>query len=284
MSQKNLLNLVHSQLAQGVVLSLVEECDILQSIEFKEVQSNSYSYNLADVLPEVVFRELGEQPVEGHLITEVERENLAIAYADVSVDRALAKFENINSVMAENTEAAAKAMAKELSKTFFYGDNEVNPKEFNGLEKRLAKGKGTKVTHTLTGAKEDLDKLEEMIDSVDGRPSVIYCNKNTRRMINKIARANGYYAPIERFGKVVDGFDGIPLVVAAEVKDGEVFAVRFGTQYVQGLTIDGVEVEDLGTVGVFRKAKIEALIGIMTAHPKCFAMLKPAAVKTRRMA
>lgn len=283
MSQKTLLNLVHDQLGQGVVLALVEECDILQSIEFKQINSNVYSYNLADVLPEVVFRELGEQPLEGHLITEVEKESLSIAYADVACDRALSKFENINDIMAENTEAAAKAMGKELTKTMFYGDSTKNAKEFDGLEARLKRGKGTLIEHNFTGASADIEKIEELIDAVDGKPSVIYCNKATRRALNKTARANGYTGQVERFGKMVTTFDNIPVVLCSEVQEGHIFAVRFGKEYVQGLTIDGIDVEDLGTVGVMRKAKIESLIGLMTAHPKCFAMLKPAATKARRI-
>lgn len=281
MSQKNLTNLIQTQLEQGVVLAMVEECDILQSIEFKEVNSNVYTYNLADVLPEVVFRELGEQPLEGHLITEVERENLAICYADVAVDRALSKFENINDIMAENTEAAAKAMGKELTRTMFYGDSEKNPKEFDGLATRLKRGKGTLIEHTFTGVTDDIEKIEELIDSVDGKPSVIYCNKATRRALNKTARSNGYTGQVERFGKMVTTFDNIPVVLCSEVEEGHIFAVRFGKEYVQGLTINGIEVEDMGTVGVMRKAKIESLISLMTAHPKCFAMMKPAATKRK---
>lgn len=274
MAQEKLLSLVADHLGKGVVLTLAEESDILNSIEFKAVNSNAYTYNVADVLPEVAFRALGEQPAEGQLEPVLERENLAICYGDISVDRAITAFQNVNDIMAENTMASAKAMAKTLTAAFFYGDNSKNVKEFDGLEARLAKGKGTAITHSLTGAKGDIDKLEELIDAVDGRPSVIYVNKSTRRILNKIARENNCYSQVERFGKYVDSFDGIPVVVCEEVKNGHVFAVRYGTEYVQGLTINGIQTEDLGTIGVFRKAKIEGYVGLQTAHPKCFAMMK----------
>lgn len=274
MAQETLLNLVADHLGKGVILTLAEESDILSSIEFKTVNSNVYKYNVADVLPEAKFRALGEQPAEGNLSTDIETEALAILFNDISVDRAISAFQNVNDVMAENTLAGAKAMAKTLSKTFFYGNNTTNDKEFDGLEARLSKGKGTAITHSLTGAKADIEKLEELIDAVDGRPSVIYVNKATRRILNKIARENNCYSQVERFGKYVDSFDGIPVVVCEEVKDGHVFAVRYGTEYVNGLTINGIQTEDLGTVGVFRKAKIEGYVGLQTAHPKCFAMMK----------
>lgn len=74
MAQEKLLSLVADHLSKGVVLTLAEESDILNSIEFKAVNSNAYTYNVADVLPEVAFRALGEQPAEGQLEPVLERE------------------------------------------------------------------------------------------------------------------------------------------------------------------------------------------------------------------
>ena len=276
MAQNSLLNLVHDELGKGVVLTMKNESDVLSTIDFKQIQSNMYSYNVSDVLPSVCFRALGENPDALELVTGVEKEELTILFGDVKTDRALGAYQNINDVRAEQTIAAAVALAQKYEECFFYGKGDS--KNFKGLEARLKDRKGTKVVGAITGADADADAelelLYKLVDAVHGRPDVLYLNKSTRRSINKLMRKTGITTgSVERFGKQVESFDGVPMVVTEQVKNGDIFAVKYGQEFVQGLTINGIQTQEAESQGVFLRTKVEGYMGLMTAHPKSFAML-----------
>lgn len=106
--------------------------------------------------------------------------------------------------------------------TVINGDTAVDSKAFDGLDKALA---GT-VTEIGTDAVTNLidtidqaaafaimDKIDDFLANLDGRPTMLMGNSKLITKIKGIARRAGYLTRSEdAFGRGVSGYDGIPLV------------------------------------------------------------------------
>lgn len=268
--------LSQDMLQKGVIMTMATNSPVLEKLPFMEIVGNGYAYNLVDELPTVGFRQVNGGYTESGATVSREVENLVILGGDVDVDLFIAKTRgNINDVRALQTELKAKATAKAFEKNFFLGDVSSDANSFDGLEKRLEKGKGSKIEKELS-----LDSLNELLDAVDGGADVLYMNKATRRKVMALLQASNHYIENgqDAFGRPVQMYGGVEI---RPVEDDlctadHVYAVKFGVeQYVSGLTNGGVQVMDLGqleTKPCFR-TRIEFYCGLAVFHPKSFAVL-----------
>src|SRR3546814_13451743 len=84
-----------------------------------------------------------------------------------------------NDTRAVHDALKAKALTLTWLKTFFDGDADTNPKEFDGLNMRLT---GDQViTAGANGAALTMDMLDDIVDAVRGTPSVLLMNTAQRR-------------------------------------------------------------------------------------------------------
>lgn len=276
------LNLVEASklsqdmLQKGVIMTMTTNSPVLEKLPFMEVVGNGYSYNLVDELPEVGFRQVNGGYTESGATVSRETEHLVILGGDVDVDLFIAKTRgNINDVRAIQTELKAKATAKAFEKNFFMGDTSSDANGFDGLAKRLEKGKGTKIEKVLS-----LDALNELLDAVEGGADVLYMDKATRREIMKLLQESNHYLEngTDAFGRMVVKYGDVEIRAIEDglVTRGHIYAVKFGAeQYVSGLTNGGVQVMDLGQLETkpCYRTRIEFYCGIAVFHPKAFAVL-----------
>jgi hypothetical protein len=203
------------------------------------------------------------------------------------VDRALVKMQgNVNNIRAIHDAMKAKAAALEFTRAFFKGDHDGTPTEFDGLENRLT---GAQVID-YTGS-NFLAAVDELIDAVVGSPDMLFMNKECRRHLNSWVRSAGQAIETVNgtFGQRLNAYAGIPIGVIEEGPDGNpilgfdegesdtcsIYAVRFGVgEYVSGIQSGGIEVEDLGLVGVFFQSLIEWICGMAVFHPRAAARLR----------
>ena len=196
-------------------------------------------------------------------------------------------------IRAIHTSMKSKALSLEWTRAFFKGDS-ANPNEFDGLQKRLS---GSQI---IDGNDQvlKLDKLDELIDAVEGEPDVLFMSKAMRREVKKILQASQHYIEngSDAFGRPVGTYSGIPLRVietdgtgndilgftelnkAGDASDtASIYAIKFGAeQYVSGLRNGGVSVRDLGELDVkpvFR-TRIEFYNGMAVFHPRAAARLR----------
>jgi hypothetical protein len=190
----------------------------------------------------------------------------------------------------------AKAAALTYTLKFFKGDNENDPKEFDGLGKRLAGDQVINAGNTSGGDALNLNKLDELLDAVQGGADVLFLNKIMRRKVSALVRAAGQAIETvsDSFGRQLTAYAGVPLAVVEEDKDGNqilafdeddskgnsasctsIYAVRFGlAEYVSGLQSGAMDVLDQGLQGTFYQTLIEWICGLGVFHPKAAARLR----------
>lgn len=241
----------------GVYAKFAETSDILRVLMFESIGGNSLKYNVEETLPGIGFRGVNESFTESTGIINPKTENLAIAGGDLDVD----KF--IVDTMGESQRSVQegmkiKALALAWTKTFFKGDNETEPREFDGLQVRL-----TGDALVLNGtAGLSLAKLDEAIDAVDGATHICM-SKSVRRRLTVAARTSTIGGDItytiDEFGRQVTNYNGLPILIVDKDNTNtdilgyteansttSVYVLALGEGQVQGLENGGMDVRDLG--------------------------------------
>lgn len=286
---KTLLNFCSTDLARGCVQALEKYSPVLSEIPVIEVVGSAHSFNVMKELPNAGWRSLDQDLGASQVLPEKYTVALKIAQADVKVDRSLTKMGDLANVRAVETESAMIAMGQKMLAGMLYGDATSN--SMNGLTHYVANGFGTKLEGTITGevatVDAELDMLYEAIDSVafarDGG-CVIFVSPATHRKLNKLCRnANVTLTKVEAFGTSVMAFDNIPVLVDEAVKDGDIFIVKLGEQFVSLLSNGGVTAEDAGLHGVHYVTAVEFIGNLCVKHPKAFALITaPAAMRAKK--
>jgi len=243
----------------GVYMKFAETSDLLRVLMFDSIGGNSLKYNVEETLPGIGFRGVNESFTESTGIINPKTENLAIAGGDLDVDKFIVDTMG-GDQRAIQEGMKIKALALAWTKTFFKGDNETEPREFDGLQIRLT-GDALIPNHA-TGAGLSLAKLDEAIDAVDGATHIIM-SKSVRRRLTVAARTAAVGGDItytiDEFGRQVTNYNGLPILIADKDNNNSeilgysetgstasIYIVAFGEGQVQGLENGGMDVRDLG--------------------------------------
>lgn len=289
--------LVQNPLQRGVIEIFPRVSPVLERLPFFNVNGQAYVYNQEETLPGVAFRGINATYTESTGVVNPVTERLYVLGGISPVDRALVKTQgNVNNLRATYDGMKAKAVALEFTKKFFKGSSETDPNEFDGLEARLTGNQVINAGNTSGGDALTTDKLDELIDSVQGSPDVLFMNKAMRRKVNALVRESSQAteAVSDAFGRRLFSYAGIPIAVIEEDKDGNlilpftednpgggtaastsIYAVRFGAaEWVSGLQAGAMDVEDLGLNSTKYETLIEWICGMGVFHPKAAARLR----------
>lgn len=289
--------LVQNPLQRGVIEIFPRVSPVLERLPFFNVNGQAYVYNQEETLPGVAFRGINGSYTESTGVVNPVTERLYVLGGISAVDRALVKTQgNVNNLRATYDGMKAKAVALEFTKKFFKGSSETDPNEFDGLEARLTGNQVINAGNTSGGDTLTTDKLDELIDSVQGSPDVLFMNKAMRRKVNALVRESSQAteAVSDAFGRRLFSYAGIPIAVIEEDKDGNlilpftednpgggtaastsIYAVRFGAaEWVSGLQAGAMDVEDLGLNSTKYETLIEWICGMGVFHPKAAARLR----------
>jgi hypothetical protein len=283
-------------LQRGVIETFASTSAVLERLPFANVEGNAYRYNVEQALPGIAFRGVNEGFTESIGVVNPKIESLVIGGGDSDVDRFIVQTRsNVNDTRAIYDNLKVKALSLSITKCFFDGDSQANPKEFDGINKRLAGGTQELAVATNGGPLTE-DLLTQLIDKVAGAPDVLFMSKAMRRQVEKVARANTQISyGLDAFGRRVTQYAEIPIGIIEtdhldnEILDfdedpgdavadtGSIYAVRFGeTEACWGLQNGGISVRDLGeldTKPVF-KTRVEWYLGLVVGHPRCAARLR----------
>jgi len=271
-------------LRAGVISTFAESSAVLERLPFYGILGNSYTYNREQTLPNVSFRAVNASYTADTGVLNPMTESLVILGGLSQVDRILVKSQgNQNNIRAIHDGMKAKAASLEYTRCFFKGDTATTAEEFDGLQKRLVGDQLINMSGTLT-----LDALDQLVDAIQGTPSVLFMNKTMRRKVNALVRAAGSAIETvnDAFGRQINAYGSIPIGIIEEDKDGDaildfdedgsttsIYAVRMGFDMLSGLQNGGIDVEDLGLVETFYKTLIEWLVGLCIWHGKSAARL-----------
>jgi hypothetical protein len=266
----------------GVIETIARESAVLQLLPFMEIQGNAYSYVLEKALPEVSFRSVNEGYTPSEAQFEKRSESLTILGGDVELDRFVIQvLSDVNNQKAVQIMEKAKAIANTFTKNFFKGNSAVNPKEFDGLDVRLA---GTSQEIDGTGRTSDndmLDALNELLDAVRGGADALFVHRKLRRKLLGIFQRSQHYIETgtDAFGRPVTVYGGVPIYVVddAIIPETDAYAVKFGAHtHVSGLQNGGIQVREIGETSAkpVEVTRLEWYVGLAMFNPYAAARLK----------
>lgn len=271
--EKSLLNFVADDLARGCVMAMQDNSILIGLLPFKTTEgSMTYLYNVINEYTKSDFRNINEPFAGSYVEPEQITETLKILTGDVLVDRVFltGAVGNINDIKAEETMIAMKSMANRLESQFLYGTGAG--KDFKGLKPRIDAGIGKLFSGTLS-----MELIEEAIDyiSYGAGTKVIICNQKTKRVLNKLMRSqNSHTTTTEMFGQSVTVYDGVIIHTTEAVADNEIFFCNLEESIgITALTTSGLFAKDQGFEGTNHRTCVEMVVGLKTAHPRCFCVL-----------
>lgn len=282
-------------LQRGVIEKFAQSSVVLERLPFDDIEGNSYRYNLEQTLPGVAFRGVNEGYTESTGVVNPVAESLVIGGGDSDVDKFIVKTRsNVNDIRAVYDAMKAKALSLSITKTFFDGDSTANPKEFDGINKRLAGG-SQEIEAGANGASLTQAMVDDLIDRVFGTPDVLLMSKAMRRVLTNLSRTSSQISyGLDAFGRRVTQYNGIPIGIVEEDNTGaeilgfdetqgsssvtgSICAVRFGVQeFLWGIQNSIMQVTDLGEIQTkpVLRTRVEWYLGLCVGHPKSVARLK----------
>lgn len=254
----NLMNFAQSTLQQGIVKSFSDESVLFEAVPVLNITGNSLSYVRVNELFEIEKRQLGEDIVNiQELTTEKITEPLEIFSVSAKVDRAMCMMAN-DDLLAIETEIQAKSMGRAVHKSI--------------IDKVKAVA-GVKVAPK--GAMPTAEEVAEAMDTmrfVEGQ-MIMITNAKTNRSLQKEAVLGGFtYGQADAFGRRMYQFNGVPVEVSQDLKDGEVLIMYLNTA--EGVCLStngGVKAYDLGLKGVFYQTDMELLATPVVKNTKAVA-------------
>lgn len=279
----------------GVIEMFAANSDILRVLPFEDIPGGSYSYNVEGKLPGVAFRGFNESYSESVGILNPQVEVLKIAGGDLDVDKALVRTRG-EAVRTTQEAAKVKAMSLYLTGKIINGDSANNPREFDGLRKRIQGYQlvPASVTAPTTNAPLSLEALDTAIDHVDN-PTHLLMSKDIRRKLTIAARnyqVGGFIEySVDEFGRRLAMYNDLPILIAdyddtgskvlqfneagpaAGTTSTSLYVLAIADGYLTGIQNGTMDVNDLGEIQskpVYR-TRVEWLMGMVTMHGRCAA-------------
>lgn len=260
---------------QAIIELYAGSSDILMNLPFESINGNALKYNREDSLPGVGFRGVNEAYTASTGVLNPLVESLTIAGGDLDVDKFIVDTMGANT---RSTHEAMKvrALALAWTRTFIKGDNQTDPRQFDGLQVRTVGNQLISAGSTANGAALSLSTLDQAIDQTLN-PTHLIMSKGMRRRLTQAARnyqVGGFITyDVDAFGGRVTMYNELPILIvdldnvqasilgftesaaSGTATATSIYVVSFGDGFVQGLQNGGVDVRDLGelqTAPVYR--------------------------------
>lgn len=130
-----------------------------------------------------------------------------------------------------------------------------------------------------------LDQLDEFVSGIAGKADMLMCNTKLATKLRSAARRAGYLTHSEdAFGRMVEGYNGIPIVDLGNFYNGsatvpvvgidgsagttDLYAVTFGLDAFHGVSLDGGKLvntylPDLTAPGVLKSVEVEMVAAVV---------------------
>jgi len=283
----------------AIVEMYARNSDILRVLPFDNIAGNALKYNREDVLPGVGFRGVNEGFTESVGVLNPITESLVIAGGDLDVDRFITQTMGANQRSVQEG-LKVKALAHRWTLAFIKGDSSADPREFDGLQRRIPPGSSQLLDAGATSGGDALSlfKLDTLISKVDD-PNYLIMNNSMALRLAQAARntaVGGFISwnPSE-FGTRIMSYNGIPILIAKEDNVGNdilpftepnpgggtaastsIYAVSMGDGGLVGIQNGPLDVRDLGELEakpVFR-TRVEWFASIAVFHGRAVARLR----------
>lgn len=280
----------------GVISMFARASDLLQVLPFKDIPGNAYSYNREGSLPGVAFRGVNESYQASTGIINPLTEALRISGGDLDVDTFIVRTGGPG-VRATHEMLKVKALAAEVTRVIVKGDSEADPREFDGLQKRIAGGQKVAAGATAGGDALSLAKLDELLDVVPNATHLLMSKAMRRRLTQAARNTNvGGFITYDKdaFGRRVTVYNDVPILVPYSDNGGtepiafdeanpgggssvgtSIYALALGDGLVTGLQNGVMDARDMGelqSAPVWR-TRVEWFPGLCVEHGRAAARL-----------
>lgn len=259
----------NDEVKRAAIIELFAVPDILRVMPFMDVPGGAYTYIQEGQLPGVAFRGINESYGTSTGVINPQVERLRIAGGDLDVDKALIKTHGAG-IRSSQERMKVKALSLYLADKMINGDSEADPRQFDGLRKRITGSQLFPAGNTAGGDALSLAILDEAIDAVDG-PTHLIMNKKMRNLLSQAAKKADVAGNLEwfrdDFGNRVAFYNDLPILVTDYNDQNEqiigfnesapgggadeatsVYVVSIGDEGVMGLQNGPMDVEDLGEI------------------------------------
>lgn len=283
----------------AIVEMYARNSDVLRALPFTNIPGNALKYNREEALPGVGFRGVNEAFTESVGVLNPQTESLVIAGGDLDVDRFIVQTMGA-SQRAVHENMKVKALAHRWTLAFIKGDSSADPREFDGLQRRIPPGSSQLIDAGATSGGDVLSLflLDTLISKVDN-PTHLIMNKSMALRLAQAARTTtvgGYIVfNINEFGQRVLQYNGLDILLADEDNTGaqilpftepnpgggtaastSLYCVSLGEGSLEGIQNATIDVRDLGeleTKPVLR-TRIEWYTGLAVRQGKAIARLR----------
>lgn len=304
-SLTELAYLATTKLARGVALTIINESPMIARMPFITISGNAYAYNMQVAASSPGWYEINETITES-VPTWAQR---TVALEKLINDADLDKYIQQTRSNEQDIEAAIMELVTldfkdefELRSIVGRCSTTSSTKEMKGLIIQLAEAEtatatlatdwdapnnsqliGQDIVTDGSGQSDStalsMKALDELLDTTrPGRPDVLITGRRTRRAMNALLRASGggvMVATIDQFGRHVELYDGIPLIISDHVPENipdpasgivdltafvratsrtdttdcsVIFAIKWGERGICGVQNGGIVVEPIGTL------------------------------------
>lgn len=176
--------------AQRAIINEFLASELMSVVPFQNVAGGGVHYDQVAELPGVGFRGINEAYDESVGVINPQSEALRIFGGDLDVDKFIIDTQGMQS-RSVHTRLKVEALRLRFERSFIKGDSASNPREFDGLQNRVAGNQ--LVANSLTGGPLSLSQLDRMIDRVraGSGPRILIVSQSIKRFIEGAARNNG---------------------------------------------------------------------------------------------
>lgn len=269
---------------QAIIEKYAGSSELLQVLPFLGITGNALKYNREASLPGIGFRGVNEGYTASTGVLNPLTEALVIAGGDLDVDKFIVDTMGANQRSVHEL-MKVRALSLAWTKKFIKGDSESDPREFDGLQKRVTGDQLIAAGATANGTALSLGKLDEAIDQTLN-PTHMLMSKAMARKFAAASRNTSVSGNINwtvgQLGQRVMQYNDIPIVTVDLDHEGaailpfteaatsgtatasSIYIMSAGDDGLTGIQNGGIDVRDLGeleTAPMFR-TRVEWYNGI----------------------
>lgn len=199
--------------AKGVVETFAKSSNILDRMQWENIQGNAVATTYEQELPESAFRAVNQEYASTFGRNGEFTDTLKLCGGQSETDDFLVKTEGPGR-RGRDIAMKVKSLAHLMTQRFFKGDSQSDPLEFDGVQKRAQLlAREISAGSTANGAAFSLSILDEALDETNA--NLIVMPKILRRRLNKLARTKtSFEITRDNFGRPVLEYNGVPIVSA----------------------------------------------------------------------
>ena len=279
----------------AVIEQYARSSGVLMVLPFEDIQGNALRYNREQKLPGIGFRGVNEAYTESTGVLNPITEPLVIAGGDLDVDKFI--LDTMGGDQRSTQEMMkVKALSLAWESTFIKGDSVSEPREFDGLQRRITGEQLIAAGSASGGDALSLSKLDELIDSVTS-PTHLLMSKAMRRRLTQAARSTDVGGFIQwttdAYGRQIALYADLPIITIGNDNNDlpiisfdeacpgggatgtSIYCVSLGSGMLTGIQNSTIDARDLGELDEkpAYRTRVEWYSGIAIYNGKAAARL-----------